>query len=226
MKNSLKNNSLSLYKINNISLFIEKEYLDKLTISLYVDRLKKIIFKLNNEFSININKKIILFSLSWNFVSHIYWKYDRNKNKNIIFLSYFHKNKSPFVHELIHIYFDNYFSLWLREWFAVIMNDILWWDKCFPNFWNDVDLVLNEKWILWNNLFWLFKNIIFLNNWDYLFKSNVKNFKKELYLLSASFVKFLLNKYDIEYFLDMYSWNLKINKKDFIEWKNWLKDKH
>jgi len=168
--------------------------------------------------------KITYYIKSGNYISHVYGGYDQNQYlKPIVFLSYSKEKKTPYLHETVHILSPGFSSLWVREGLAVYLNDKLGGYSSFPNYGKDIDLsAIEYLTIPKNQLLHVGENGI-----PKIFQNNEE--RKEFYILSGSFVKYIENKIGIQKLMIIYKATdtqkafQEVTQKSIEDWKkDWI----
>ena len=167
---------------------------------------------LNTDLDTNhyISEKITYFIRSGDGISHVAGSYNQPKYWHpFVYLYNANKNRCSYLHETVHIFKWNYFSLWIREGLAINLDLLLSEYPGFPTFGKDIDSFTIDAIISINNDNNLQYKAALNLAYSLVGKNGIHYFKdlmvrKLFYLISGSFSKYLINTFGLDIFMEFY----------------------
>jgi len=209
----------------NANFFIETGYLNNDEIDSIINRVEQGIVDLQQYFGESFlryntsQRKLHVYIQSGEGPSHM--------RAGAIFLFYVKDHKCPYIHETVHALLGQNQIKWLEDGIAVFLNDYFHSDPSFPNFGVNLDR-FSLKVINSENSY-----LLSLDNSYFSFVSGMSDKRvferRAVYILSGSFIKYLIEKYGKDRFLKAYisfnfeeSFGMKIDDLK-AQWVEYLK---
>ena len=142
---SIKSNA-DKYVSDRSILWVEQGYLTAKKATSLQQKIDRAIQDIESFIGIQFDKaaynkeRIEYFVYSGQEVSHTITNYQPRKYMHpVIFLTFAAEDRSPYLHETVHIIAWDWHTPWIEEGLAVFLNDTLNGDPTFPNYGKDID---------------------------------------------------------------------------------------